>query len=272
MSCRLYRRLVDPVLALGRHRWGHRCGDSPAFRAAVAMKTPTVMAAPALLLSACVVPTTEDPSAQEPLTFLCDRSDTVVVSFSGERALLKTDQAEVEMTSQPVASGFAYSGGGQSIRGKGPELTWTRADGTTRSCREQEWAMRQPQIQPPASPLTDTRWTLVGFQSSDDAIGTVVPPNPERYVLSFGADGRIAAQLDCNRALATWQASSQSETGGSLTIMGGPMTRAMCAPGAMDTRIASDFGRIRSYTLQGGRLFLALEADAGVYEFRPTED
>lgn len=110
---------------------------------------------------------------------------------------------------------------------------------------------------------------LVGFQSPDDAIGTVVPPRPDRYTLNFGADGKLAAQLDCNRAMGSWEATSPSATGGSLAIKGGAMTRAMCGPGAMDNRIAADLGRIRSYTLRDGRLYLALEADAGIYEFRP---
>jgi heat shock protein HslJ len=175
------------------------------------------------------------------------------------------------MESQPVASGFAYAGGGQAIRGKGSELTWTKADGTIRTCREQGSAMAQPQVQPPAMVIAGTQWTLVSFQSSDDSIGTLVPPNPDRYTLDFGADGTLAARLDCNRATGAWKASNASPTGGSLAITGGAMTRAMCGPGAMDSRIAADLRRIRTYTLRGDRLFLALEADAGIYEFRRSD-
>lgn len=230
------------------------------------------MIASAFLLAGCVAVTDGDTSTQEPLTFICDRSDSFSVVFAGDMAILTSDQGEVRMSGQPVASGFSYAAGGQAIRGKGPELTWTKADGTTRTCREEQWAMSQPQIQPLVPPITATKWTLVGFQSSDDAIGTIVPPQPERYTVSFEEGGRFAAQLDCNRAMGTWQVTSQSPTGGSLEINGGAMTRAMCGPGAMDTRIAADFSRIRTYTLRDGKLYLALEADAGIYEFKRTAD
>ena len=43
------------------------------------------------------------------------------------------------------------------------------------------------------------------------------------------------------------------------------MTRAMCQPGAMDSTIARDMGYIRSYTIRGTTLSLALQADAGIY-------
>ena len=61
-------------------------------------------------------------------------------------------------------------------------------------------------VGPPASPLAGTRWQLVSIQSMDDAQGTVRPPEPARYTLEFGADGRVAVRLDCNRGSATWQA------------------------------------------------------------------
>lgn len=125
--------------------------------------------------------------------------------------------------------------------------------------------MQQPQIQPPVPTLAGSKWRLVHFQSSDDAIGTKVPPSVERYTMEFMADGNVALQLDCNRAGSTWEAASSSARGGSLALKGGPMTRAMCQPGAMDTQIARDLSRVRSYTFDGNRLSLALEADAGIY-------
>lgn len=236
------------------------------------MRARWIAAAATLFLAGCMTPSEGDSAAQESLTFVCDRSDGFSVIFADESAVLTTAQGDTRMASQPVASGFSYAGGGQSIRGKGPELTWTKADGSQRPCREQNWAMQQPQIQPPMPAIGGTKWTLIGFQSSDDAMGTVVPPRPERYTLSFEPDGRLTAQLDCNRATGTWQVTSQSSTGGSLAISGGAMTRAMGGPGAMDSRIAADFSRVRSYTLRSGRLYLALEADAGIYEFRASAD
>lgn len=113
-----------------------------------------------------------------------------------------------------------------------------------------------------------TRWSLVSFQSSDDAIGTVVPPRLDRYVFEFMPDFSLVMQLDCNRARGRWQQTLATAEGGSLSMMGGPMTRAACGPGAIDTQIARDVDRMRSYIIRGDRLFIALEADGGIYEFR----
>jgi para-nitrobenzyl esterase len=208
-------------------------------------------------------------AARPPGRFLCTTGEGFTLAASGETAILTTGNGHsARLTQQKVASGFWYAGEGESIRGKGPEVTWTRADGTSLSCREEQAAAAQPQNQPPLAALVGPMWTLVAFQSSDDAIGRRVPPNPERYTLRFAEDGSLALQLDCNRATGRYSASSQSETGGSITINGGAMTRAMCGPGAMDTQIARDLQHIRSYTLKEGRLFLALMADGGIYEFR----
>jgi heat shock protein HslJ len=110
----------------------------------------------------------------------------------------------------------------------------------------------------------------VHFQSSDDSIGTVVPPNVQDYTLQFMADGSLAMQLDCNRATGMWKIGQKTDTGGLLSITPGAMTRAMCQPGAIDTRLARDMGYVRSFTMAGGRLNLALEADAGIYMWEPA--
>ena len=195
-----------------------------------------LLAVASVSLTGCMTygDTAETAPAAEAQNFTCDRSDSVRIAFAGDKAMLT-------------------------------------AGGTTatlmRSCREEKWAMSQPQIQPPAPPteLAGTKWQLVHFQSSDDAIGTKVPPAVERYVLEFMPDGNAALQLDCNRARSMWKAEPSSPTGGELTMAPGPMTRAACQPGAMDTQIARDLTNIRSYTFRGEFLGLALQADAGIY-------
>jgi para-nitrobenzyl esterase len=210
---------------------------------------------------------TETPAAT-PIRYICDHSQSVTVTFEGDKALLDTGKDKILLDQRPVASGYEYTGAEHSIRGKGHEMSWIAPDGSKYSCREEDWAMRQPQVEPPGSILVDTDWTLVSFQSSDDAIGTVTPSDPVRYTLAFDAGGRLAMQLDCNRGMGKWQVTSLSERGGSLEITGGAMTRAACPPGSMDTKISGDLSRIRSFVLNGDRLFLSLEADAGTYEFR----
>jgi heat shock protein HslJ len=112
----------------------------------------------------------------------------------------------------------------------------------------------------------------VQFQSSDAAIGIIVPPRIERYTVTFGEDGRAAFQLDCNRAVAGWSAEPASGGGGTIRFSPGAMTRAACGPGAIDSRIASDLQRLRSYSVTEGRLLLALEADGGTYLWDPAVD
>jgi len=46
------------------------------------------------------------------------------------------------------------------------------------------------------------------------------------------------------------------------------MTRAFCGDGALDGRIAQDLEKIRSFKVEDGRLFLALEDGAGTYVWR----
>jgi heat shock protein HslJ len=232
------------------------------------MRETIVLALAGLLLAGFAVQARAEEPAAKPVRYLCDRSQTITVTFNGAKARLDTAQGQFSLDQRPVASGYEYAGAGHSIRGKGQELKWTSPDGASYTCREEAWAMSQPQIEPPVPVLAGTSWTLVSFQSPDDAVGTISPPNPERYTLAFEPDGRLSMQLDCNRGMGSWRVTSESERGGSLAITGGAMTRAACPPGSMDTRITSDLSRIRSFVLDGDRLFLSLEADAGIYEFR----
>jgi heat shock protein HslJ len=231
------------------------------------------IAAVCLLLAAVVPGCAQDRPAEPParrlVQFNCDGGERLSIAFEGHSAEVAASRgASVVMQQQPAGSGFWYASKDQAIRGKGGDLTWTRADGTSLACRDEAWPMRHPQLQPPAPTLGGSAWVMVNFQSSDDAIGTVAPPHPERYEFQFEPDGRLILRLDCNRAIGSWRVASASGAGGSLELRGGAMTRAMCGEGAMDAQIARDLNRVRSFTLRGDRLYLGLEADAGVYELR----
>jgi heat shock protein HslJ len=194
------------------------------------------------------------------VTFTCDGGTSFAVSFTGDRAVLEAGGRSYALTQRITGSGIHYAGEGQDLRGKGWDMTWTDASGP-RQCRDQS---------APARTLAGTGWRLIHFQSSDGAIGTRTPPNAERYTLQFQADGGLALGLDCNRAMGRWSA-VPSITGGSLTLSGGAMTRAFCGPGALDSQIARDLPRIRSYSFAGMNLSLALEADGGTYLWAPAE-
>ena len=115
-----------------------------------------------------------------------------------------------------------------------------------------------------ASELAGTSWQLVRFQGNDDT--SLTPNDGAKYTLSFGADGRVIARIDCNRGNGTWTSD------GSGQVRFGPLalTRAMCPPGSLHDRIVRDWEYFRTYLLQDGHLFLDLMADGGTYEFEPA--
>jgi hypothetical protein len=91
--------------------------------------------------------------------------------------------------------------------------------------------------------------------------------------MELQADGSVAMGLDCNRANGRWTAQPGPDgSGGPFEFGPLAMTRALCPPPNLDERIAGDAGYVRSYTLEGGRLYLNLMADAGTYVWEPVHD
>ncbi len=118
-------------------------------------------------------------------------------------------------------------------------------------------------------PLSGSSWQLVAIESMDDAQGTTKIAGPQRYTLSFGADGRAAFRIDCNRGTGSWQATPAARDSGSLTF--GPIatTRMTCPPGSHDQKMMRELPYVRSYLLKDGRLFMSLMADGGIYVWLP---
>jgi heat shock protein HslJ len=208
-------------------------------------------------------------SAARSVEYLCGGGQRLSVTFEGKTAPLVDPSGRHAMLDQrPAASGIFFEAAGESLRGKGQELTWSRTGAPPLTCRT---TAAEPLAQAPGAPdvpgLSGTRWQLVQFQSSDDAIGTTKPQDPTRFTLELTADGRVAMRIDCNRATGRWSAAPTSPKGGSLSL--GPLaaTRAAC-PGPLADRLAADGPRVQSYTLAGDTLNLALLADAGVYTWR----
>ena len=113
--------------------------------------------------------------------------------------------------------------------------------------------------------LAGTAWQLVKFQGSDGK--TLTPDDPARYTVEFFADGSVAMRIDCNRGRGTWKSAGPSQ------LEFGPMavTRVACPPGTLENRFGRDIGNVRSYVVRNQRLFLALMADGGIYEFEPRK-
>jgi para-nitrobenzyl esterase len=70
-------------------------------------------------------------------------------------------------------------------------------------------------------------------------------------------------RLDCNRGAGTWKSLDSGQ------LQFGPLatTRALCSPGSLYDRLVQDMEHVQSYVLKGGRLYLSLMADGGIYEF-----
>ena len=120
------------------------------------------------------------------------------------------------------------------------------------------------QMAPQPDSLGGTAWQLVKFQGGDGAV--LRPDDQTKYTLAFNADGSINARIDCNRGRGAWKSAGRNQ------IELGPMamTRAACPPGSLHDHIVKQLPHIRSYVLKDGRLFLALMADGGIYEFAPA--
>lgn len=117
--------------------------------------------------------------------------------------------------------------------------------------------------------LVDTTWRLHEIQSMDDSQG-VTRPQPDRvYTMRLTADGRAQFQLDCNRGTGPYTLEARGPDGGAISFGNLAMTRMMCAPGSLDTRLARDMGFVRSYTIRGETLSLSLMADGGIYVWMP---
>lgn len=121
-----------------------------------------------------------------------------------------------------------------------------------------------------SSALARTAWQLVEFQSMSDEVGILRPVDPSLYTLSFSSDGTVSLRLDCNRGTAPWSATPVSPAEGGLEL--GPIagTSASCPPPTMGEKIARDLGFVRSYIIEGDRLFLSLMADGGIYVWGRT--
>jgi hypothetical protein len=69
------------------------------------------------------------------VTLPCDGGQSVHVVFAPFKAVLEFQGVSVAMVQQPAADGYRYSGGGQSLRQTGQDVTWTDGKGAIRHCR-----------------------------------------------------------------------------------------------------------------------------------------
>ena len=117
----------------------------------------------------------------------------------------------------------------------------------------------------PTIKLDDTRWTLVAYTPAAGSTGEIRPARPDQYRLEFLPDGRLVAQIDCNRGSGTWQRTATPAPDGGLKLGPLALTRMMCPPDQLGQRLPQDVERVESYRVVDGRLHLDLAGHAGTY-------
>lgn len=102
----------------------------------------------------------------------------------------------------------------------------------------------------PAS-LADSSWTLLVYRPVASA--EVRPARADQYRLQFQADGRLLAQIDCNRGSGSWQSTDQP---GGLRLGPLALTKMMCPPDPLTAQLPAAIETIQSYRLVDGQLQL----------------
>lgn len=116
----------------------------------------------------------------------------------------------------------------------------------------------------PAAGLAGTAWNWVQTQYGNDTI--TAPADPTLYVLTFGADGTVNMQDDCNVLNGTFTEGENGE----LTIDLQTSTMAACAPESLHDQFVLDLAGVASYLMQDGSMFAAIKYDTGIMEFAPV--
>ena len=121
------------------------------------------------------------------------------------------------------------------------------------------------QLAPQARPesLAGTSWQLVKFQGGDGAVRT--PDDKSKYTLAFVDEAVFNVRFDCNRGRGGWKSPGPKQ----LEFGAMALTRAACPPESLHDQLVKHWPYVRSYLIKGGRLYLSLMADGGVYEFEP---
>jgi len=111
--------------------------------------------------------------------------------------------------------------------------------------------------------LSGTSWQLVRFQGPDERIFN--PDDKSKYTITFGANGRVTARVDCNRASSTWRVNAKGE----LQFGSWSRTSAKCGSGSLHDQIVREGAAVRNFAIKDGHLFLSGMEGGGYYELEP---
>jgi len=114
------------------------------------------------------------------------------------------------------------------------------------------------------SGLTGKTWQLTAMTTKVPAFQGVVPAaDQSSYTIEFLADGTYSAKADCNMLSGTYTTTAS----GGLTILLGPMTRALCPEGSLSDQYVAALGNARSYAIATGQLTIT-DSDDGTLQFQ----
>jgi heat shock protein HslJ len=155
----------------------------------------------------------------------------------------------------------------------GSDLTLTADNGGTLQFTAGTAASPDAAITPaPAGAVDPTAvvgptWRLVALTEKVPAFQGVVPPAEQsKYTITFADDGTFSAQVDCNQLAGSYTAGAD----GSMSIIPGPMTMAMCPEGSLDGLYLVALGNVTGWAVDGGTMNLTL-TDGGTLEFAAAE-
>jgi len=119
-------------------------------------------------------------------------------------------------------------------------------------------------------PLAGSEWRLAAIDTSGSST-TLTPALQARHRLSFGDEGALALQLDCNRGRATWTAGKPRNGAGAINI--GPIasTRALCPDPSFGDQMASGLSEAQTYSLTMDRRELVIETGTLRFTFAAME-
>jgi heat shock protein HslJ len=123
-------------------------------------------------------------------------------------------------------------------------------------------ARRPAQTQPT---LTEIVWQWQATVAPDGTIRWQ-PDQPDRYTVTFGADGTLAIQADCNRARGVY-----SLDGATIALRIGSSTRMRCAADSLMEQFLGGLEYAAAWLLQPGELALTLTGGEEM-RFAPADE
>lgn len=119
-------------------------------------------------------------------------------------------------------------------------------------------------------PLTGSEWQLAAIDTSGSTT-TLTPALQARHMLTFGDEGALALQLDCNRGRASWTAGKPRNGAGAINI--GPIasTRALCPEPSFGNQMATALSEAQTYVLTMDRRELVIETGTLRFTFTAAE-